>query len=304
MTATFHQGYVFHPEYLRAYRKYRRRPTRNTPPTPAQFPCFCFALYRGGEIVSQFINQYPAGALKAATDRLDVSVGSNLLLANEDGSRELTIGGDRGVSAHFRFIPRMTHEVLDRMILPRSWSKADHHWVISNPLCDVSGQIDLTDSASGKVTPLLMNGRGYHDHHYGTGPIGPGLKRLMSGRVLMDDHALLFHFAQPRDVNQPDDIHMIEADSFGSRELPVDRFNADWSRKTKSFLRYPAWVEAGAIQLVNPRVIDATPFSICLIYDASVRGASGQAFCQIAYPRRLLWPIFGKRIEKSIQFSS
>ena len=304
MVAVFYQGYVFHPAYLRAYNKYRWWPTRNAPPVPASFPCVCFNFYRGNQAVAQFIAQFPTRTCSAAVDRLDVSMGPNRVHSNEDGSLDLIISGENGLSAQFHFAPRAKHPPVERRFLSRASTGADHHWVIANPLCDVSGQIETTDSATGRTSQISIDGPGYHDHAYGTGPIGPGLKRWMWGRVLMEDHAAMFQFAQPRDLNQPDDIHMHEADSFGLRELPVDRFNADWSRKTKGLLRYPAWVEAGAMQLVNPRVIDATPFSIRLIYDASVRGASGQACCEVAYPNRLVWPLIGKRIEKSIQFTS
>jgi len=66
MVAIFSQGFVFHPGYLRVYAKYRRWPTRNVPPLPAQFPCVYFVLYRGEEIVGQFISQYPAESFNAS----------------------------------------------------------------------------------------------------------------------------------------------------------------------------------------------------------------------------------------------
>jgi carotenoid 1,2-hydratase len=173
--------------------------------------------------------------------------------------------------------------------------------VIANPLCESTGRVELADSATGHRTVFNFSGLGYHDHNYGTGPIGPGLARWMWGRVLMEDHAVMFHFAQPRDIRHPDDIHMLEADRFGLRELTVDRFHADWNLKTAALLRYPAWVEAGAVSLVNPRLIDASPFYLRLVYDASIRGAKGQAFCEIAYPHRLRWPVLGRMIEMSIR---
>jgi carotenoid 1,2-hydratase len=315
MVAIFFQGFVFHPGYLRAYGKYRRRPTCNTPPLPEQYPCVYFVLYRQKQIIAQFLTQYPPEAFSAASDRLEVSIQSNHLSKKEDGSIELRMGGmpwvltSRGpkllenqrLDVSFSFKPRITHAPMERQFFARSWSKADHHWVIANPLCDATGLVQLSNSATGKSEHFAMTGLGYHDHNYGTGPIGPGLKRWMWGRVLLSDHAVMFHYAQPRDANQPDDIHLLEADQFGLRELPVDRFNADWSRKTATLLRYPAWVEAGNMQLANPRIIDASPFYLRLVYDASVRGASGQAFCEIAYPHRLRWPVLGRMIEMSIR---
>jgi carotenoid 1,2-hydratase len=315
MVAIFFQGFVFHPGYLRAYGKYARCPTRNAPPLPAEYPCVYFVLYRGKEILGQVMTQYPAEAFSAATDRVEVSIKSNHLSAREDGALEFQIGGmpwvltSRGprllehqrLNATFSFKPRVAHAPMERRFFSRAWSKADHHWVIANPLCDASGKVELTDTQTGQATSFEMNGLGYHDHNYGTGPIGPGLKRWMWGRVLLNDHAVMFHFAEPKDANQPDDIHLLEIDPFGLRELPVDRFNADWNRKTTTLLRYPAWVEAGSLQLVNPKIIDASPFYLRLVYDASIRGASGQAFCEIAYPHRLRWPMLGRMIEMSIR---
>jgi carotenoid 1,2-hydratase len=175
--------------------------------------------------------------------------------------------------------------------------------VIANPLCDVAGEVELYDLDKKQGTKFSLNGKGYHDHNYGTGPIGPGLRRWMWGRVLMADHAAMFHFAQPRDSHEPDDLHMLEVDSFGLREVAADRFNADWSLRSNTSLRYPAWVEAGPLQLVKPRVIDASPFYLRLAYEASVRGVNGQAFCEVAYPNRLRWPVLGRMVEMSIRMS-
>jgi carotenoid 1,2-hydratase len=303
MVAIFFQGFVFHPAYVRAYGKYRRRPTRNAPPLPAQFPCVYFSMYRGSEIVGQFISQYPAENVSIGADRIGVSLGSNQFSISEDGSLQLQLNGvaeSRKISATFRFMPRVAHQPVEKRFFSRIWSGADHSWVIANPLCDVSGEVEISDSQNHKNSSFSMKGLGYHDHNYGTGPIGPGLKRWMCGRVLMEDHAAMFQYAQPRDANQPDDVYMVEADAFAMRELPVGRFNADWSVKSSKLLRYPAWVEAGAMQLVNPKVIDSSPYHLRLVYDASVRGANGKAFCEVTYPHRLRWPILGRMIEKTI----
>ncbi len=190
---------------------------------------------------------------------------------------------------------------MQRRFFSRDWSQADHHWVIANPLCQVSGEVELLDTATNQSTKFAIRGSGYHDHNYGTGPIGPGLKRWMWGRVLMPDHAAMFHFAQPRDARFPDEVHLLEAEHLGMRELSVNRFNADWSRRTATLLRYPAWVEAGPLQLVNPRLVDASPFYLRLSYEASLRGVNGTAFCEIAYPHRLRWPVLGRMIEMSIR---
>jgi carotenoid 1,2-hydratase len=315
LVAIFFQGFVFHPGYLRAYRRFRCSPTRSAPPMPADYPCVYFVLYRGSEIVGQFMSQFKPDDFSAATDRVELSVGSNGLTTTDQGVLHLRCEGvpwvltGRGpktlesqqLSANLSFTPRALHEPMQRRFLSREWSKADHYWVIANPLCNVTGIVELRDKVTNHCTKFSFDGLGYHDHNYGTGPIGTGLKRWMWGRVLMSDHAAMFHFAQPRNAQEPDDIHLLEVDSFGLREVPVDRFNADWSLRTSTLLRYPAWVEAGPLQLVKPKVIDASPFYLRLSYEASVRGANGQAFCEIAYPHRLRWPVLGRMIEMSIR---
>ena len=318
VVAILFEGFVFHPGYLRAYGRYRRRPTRAVPPVAADFPCAYFVVYRGGSIVAQFMTQVRPTAFAASAGRVDVTVGPNRLTTDEDGALRLSLSGTpwaltgRGprtldgqtLSAELAFRPRLHHPPMERTFLARAWSDADHHWVLANPLCSVTGAITLT-GPSGPVR-LSLNGQGYHDHNYGTGPIGPGLRRWMWGRVLAGDgdHALMFHLAQPRDAGHPDELHLVEADAFGLRELTGETASLDWRRTTATGLRYPANVRAGPLVLRDPTVIDASPFYLRLSYAATVRGLPGRAFCEVAYPHRLRWPVLGRMIEMSIKKES
>jgi carotenoid 1,2-hydratase len=311
----FFQGFVFHPGYLRAYGRYIRRPTRNAPPVPAEYPCVYFVVYRSGKIVSQFLTQFPPLAFTASASAVDVAMGENRLTAQADGSLRLQLQGvpweltGRGpkvleqtrLTGSFVFTPRLTHEPLQRRFFSRDWSGADHHWVIANPLCEVTGEAEICDLARGSKTTLKLIGPGYHDHNYGSGPIGPGLERWMWGRVLMQDHAVMFHYAQTRDPSVENEIHLLESQQMGQGELPVNRFNADWNRRSAWLLKYPSWVETGPLTLVNPRIVDESPFYLRLSYEASVRGAAGTAFCEIGYPHRLRWPVLGRMIQMSIR---
>ena len=305
------QGFVFHPGYLRAYGRYRRRPTKVPPPTAADYPCDYFIAYRGGKILAQFMTQVAPAAFAAAADRVDVTVGPNRLVKDDDGTLRLTLSGTpwaltgRGpqalvgqtLSAELAFRPRLPHRPMERTFLARSWSGADHHWVLADPLCDATGTIRLTGQPD-----LPIAGRGYHDHNYGTGPIGPGLKRWTWGRVIAPggDHVMMFHLAQPRDPAHADELHLLEADAHGPRELPATTAAVDWSRMTATGLRYPARLSAGPLELGTPTVVDASPFYLRIAYAASVRGVPGQAFCEVAYPHRLRWPVLGRMIEMSI----
>ncbi len=315
VVAILFEGFVFHPGYLRAYDRYRRRPTRVRPPVPGDYPCAYFVVYRADAIVAQFMSQVPT--FSAAADRVDVTAGPNRLTADPDGTLRLSLRGTpwvltgRGpqtligqtLSAELAFRPRLRHPPMERTFFDRSWSGADHRWVLANPLCDVAGEVALT----GRPDPvrLTLAGRGYHDHNYGTGPIGPGLRRWMWGRVIsaQGDHVVVFHLAQPRDAGHPDELHVVEADAFGLREVAVGSAAVDWSRLTGTGLRYPAAVRAGPLELRQPTVVDASPFYLRVAYAATVRGVSARAFCEVAYPHRLRWPVLGRMIEMSISSS-
>jgi len=178
---------------------------------------------------------------------------------------------------------------------------ADHHWVIANPLCDVSGVIELFDPDAGKPRVIDFNGRGYHDHNYGTGPLGPGLKRWIWGRVLFEDRVFTFHFARPSDRRLQDEVHLVEAGCEQIREHEVKRADVDWSARNALWLEYPKHLRFDdAIELHNPRLVDSSPFYLRLIYDAVCCGRKGSAFCEVAYPNRLRWPVLGRMIEMSI----
>ena len=52
--------------------------------------------------------------------------------------------------------------------------------------------------------------------------------------------------------------------------------------------------------LRQPRVIDSSPFSIRVIYDAYVFGEQASALCDIQHPPRLAHPFFSPIIQRSI----
>lgn len=303
------EGFVFHPGYLRAYRRYRRRPTRVSPPAPRDYCCACLAVYRGGRLAGQFMTQYPAGAFSASSDRLQVTMGPNRL-AGDRGGLALSMRGARlrsgaALAAELSFEPIIAAPALERQFFSRELARADHRWVIASPLCRASGTIELDGQR------LTLSGLGYHDHHYGTGPIGPGLKRWFWGRVLLDDRVLTFHFTRARDAWIGDEIIAIRGDAAAAalEEIDVSLARIRFSRRTAMGLGYPKAASLGAgspgdiLQLSRPRVIDAQPFYVRLLYDAIVDGDGSRpatAFCEVAYPHRLRWPILGRMIERSI----
>lgn len=326
LVAIFLEGFVFHPGYLRRYARYRRRPTRVAPPVPGEYPCAYFVLYEDGKIAGQFMSQYPAGAFAASPDRPDVRVGPNRFRREADGSLRLSLSGtpwrltwrgpklldDQALSAELTFRPRTPGGpgAAERTFLSRRLSGADHRWVIADPLCDVAGTVSLGGPAGSGGRSVAFAGRGYHDHNYGTAPIGPGLERWVWGRAITGgadgaaaDLMYTFHFARARDRGLPDELHLVRADAGGRADVPVARAAVDWCRRTALGLAYPDAVDFSPhLRLSNPRVVDSAPFYMRLVYDAALDGGCRRttALCEVAYPHRLRWPVLGRMIELSI----
>ena len=314
LVATFHEGFVFHPGYLRAYAGYRRRPTRVPPPVPGDYVCANFVVYRGGRVAHQFLAQYPATDFHAARDRLDVRIGPNHCRVDDGGVIRLTLRGtpwvrtgggvktlrEQVLSAELEFVPRFAHPPAERRLFSREASGADHHWVLANPLCDVTGTVRV----DGAAEPLSLNlrGRGYHDHHYGSAPIGPGLRAWLRGRVLTGGRASTFSVAVPRDAGLQPEFHLVEADDRGVREVFREKCPWMWWRRRRSTLAYPHDLAlGGGLFMHTPRVIDASPFHLRLSYETKYMGEAGRAFCEVVYPHRLRWPVVGRRVENSIR---
>lgn len=311
----FLEGFVFHPGYLRRFGRFLRNPTKHLPPLPREFPCAYFVVYERGKIAHQLMLQYSPGDFKASRDGLDVAIGPNHA-GIIDGKISLKLRGTpwaltgqgpkpltgKTLTGEFTFTPKFSHAPMERVFLSREMTGAAHHWVLANPLCDVEGSFRLFDSdAPGEALGVRFSGAGYHDHNYGTGPLGPGLKRWIWGRALFDDRVYTFHFARPRDKRLPDEVHLVEADSSGIREVEIRQVDADWGKISPMLLRYPKLVQFNrTMTLRNPRLIDSAPFYMRLIYDADCRGRLGKAFCEVAYPHRLRWPVLGRMIEMSI----
>jgi len=294
------EGFIFHPGYLRRYARYRRWPTLIAPPAPGEYPCASFAVYRGGGIAWECVTQFAPADYHASDTGVDVRMGPNTLRREQDGSLRLHLeaarSGETKLTADLSFRPRFENPPLETTILSRELSGADHRWVIADPLCEVTGQVHVAGAAE-----LAFAGRGYHDHRYGTGPLGPGLRRWIGGRVLLEDRVLAFHLAEPRDRRLPDEVHVVESDAGGMRERAMVDVEADWSGSTGRRLKYPRRLRLGnAFSLQNPRVIDARAFRLRLTYDALIDGRPATALCEVVHPRRLRWPVLGRILEMSI----
>jgi hypothetical protein len=274
--AAFHAGPGFHAEYLRRYRRYRRRPTRVPPPQPHEYPCVAFSVYEGGQVLGDFATLYRQEEFSASQDRPLVRVGPNTFAREPDGTLRLELR--QGLSADLFFHPLFQHAPLQRRLVSPGATAGEHHWVVAAPLCRVEGTIRSGTGATG-ARELSFVGRGYHDHHYGTAPAGADWAR---GRVLADERVLAFHVAPSPSPAAADAALAVEGDAAGLRDLADGSCVADWGR-TRSRLAHPARIEfKGGARLGNPRILHATPHCRRILYEVSDGGGSVSALCEFA----------------------
>lgn len=306
--AIFLDGFVFHPGYLRQHFRYLKNPTKHAPVRASDFPCAYLVVYEKGKLAAQFMTQLPPGSLRASRERPEVTLGDNTLSV-ENGAYRLKLAGTpwkltgRGpqtlhgstLSADWTLTPTSLHEPVERTFLSKAMTGADHHWVLAAPHSTFEASITLTGPSPRQWN---LKGRAYHDHNYGTGPLGPGLKRWIWGRALFDDACYTFHYAVSKDPTLPPEPHLIRVTPAGVTDL-TRHVTAEFTKRALG-LAYPPTLEFdGVMRLTNPKVIDPTPFYLRLVYDAECEGRRGTAFCEVAYPHRLRWPVLGRMIEMS-----
>ncbi len=314
IVAILMQGFIFHPGYLRAYDRYMKRPTKRPPPTAGDYPCVYACVYKDGKIWKQFFTQFRSEDFSAARDRVEVTIGENRLWVDERGTFQIELEGspwrltargpitdaDQMMRVQMSFTPTQANSPIERTFLSREMTGADHKWTIAAPSCEVKATVEITGGS--ETLQSSISGHGYHDHNYGTAPIRQGLHRWIWGRAMFGDRVLTFHHAEPKSMLLPAETHLVEVRGSGARDIVVPSVRANWSLACKMamMLKYPSVLILGEeLQLSNPRVIDPSPFYLRLVFDAVSRGESSQAFCEIAYPHRLTWPILGRMIEMS-----
>jgi carotenoid 1,2-hydratase len=307
VVAALYDGCPFNGDYVRAHARYLRRPTRVAPAVPSQCPVASLTVYERGHVLARFTTQYPPGSLVASDQRPEVRVGPSALRPGEGDGLGLTLADDE-ITAELSFEPSCKLASPESRRFPsRELTGADHFQVIAHPLYDVTGTLRV------RGRTIQFRGRGYHDHQYGSGPIGAGLRRWVRGRVLQgDERVTAFHIAEPVDRSRPAETHVAELHPDSVRCLAGAPARITWSRPTMHRLPFPLEADIGGTCLLsNPRVLEAGPWSARLTYDAipaagprgggdsSVRGR-GTALCDVVYPRRLYRSALRRSVERPL----
>ena len=230
MVARFALGFPACTEYLRRYRRYRRQPTRNPPPLPADFPGVEFAVYERGRVVAKAAEQLPPSQFCASTERLDVKAGADSVVEEAGGSIRVHVRG-----AELTFRPLLAHPPHECSLVSRRVTPARHKWVVAAPLCSVEGKIRLPGDRV-----IRLSGRGFHDHQYGTAPLCEVMRWFVRGRTLTAGCASASFLQFPTGKPRAGYLRAVTANQQGVREAG-GLFGADPFSSNPRFLDSTRW---------------------------------------------------------------
>ncbi len=91
VVVTFYDGWPVDRLYRRAYHRYRRQPTRRTPPLPCDCRGFEASVYRGDQVEHRLALRLPPGELIATDDPSRIAIGLSRMEIEPDGSIRLHV---------------------------------------------------------------------------------------------------------------------------------------------------------------------------------------------------------------------
>jgi hypothetical protein len=219
-------------------------------------------VWRGGRVWGEISTR--AEAFGASDERVEVRVGGHELVEVDGGLKLVVKEGP--VEGEWMLRTPVGSAGWEGVFPSRAIARAEHRWLVPAGGYAVDGVVRVCGER------VMMSGRGYHDHLYGTGPLGEGVRRWMWGRVMMEGRTIAFAVAHPRRGGAEVEVMVVEADGGGSVRQLVAGFEQKGRRDR------PVEMSFGrALKLSNPRDLGGT----WVEYDAVAGGETGVAVCEI-----------------------
>jgi hypothetical protein len=244
-------GYLLDSDYVKAYRRYCKTPTRVAPPLPGDYSCQeIIQCYRGGlhgelgriPAIRSFPNLSPAG-LEFALYMRKVDV---LPLASSPPLHLTTLN-------------------------------SSHHWQFSNPLAQIRVEFERDWHS---LHDFATDSLGFCDHRYGTSPINSDY--FIDGCAFFPSGIFLFQATQTTSWI----VHLTQS----ATTLIDQPLSFEPSRRHFWRDAHPKTMALGdSATLSSPRLIDAEFFRLRVSYDAKTGNESGRAFCEVY--TRMTWPL-------------
>ncbi len=275
--ANFSMGAPFARTYLKPYRRYRLRPTANLPPLPREHSQIEFEVIDGKR---RFFSSTttPLDVLDGADDGTGAGAFRFRQLPDETIQLEMDDGTGNSANLIFR-----THVISPPRVIDLKTSDGFlHRWILSRPMCEVTGEVRTAANGPNPARVHTFSGRGYHDHRVGTGPLGLSAKRWLWGRVFIeDDRAIVFQLIRPRD-GRVDDVQLLHVAGHEVEPVSAEAPQVSFGDRVRTWFVQP--ISFGEfLRLDRPRMLHYGA-AYWMAFDAHITGRKdpAQALCIIA----------------------
>lgn len=318
------EGLPFHPNYLSVLARTRRK-ARNAFAVPrpdvlaSYYPATYFAAYQGRRRVAQFLNLYPPGTFEGSRESPELRCGPNRITLRRDGSFGLVARGypfelhgatprarvDQVLSATLTFAPTFRGTQHVRLFRPRGPDGESHHWVLAAPHGRMTGRVQHIASSDGEaLMDMHVDALGYHDHVYGQGPLGAGVRRVAWGYTVGDRWSAAWQWTSVSRGVRAESLVLFEKDG---KPVVIDAptHRIDQYRSTRWFTRYPRRItmhgsdaKGNSVEMLlnHQDLLEASPFHTRLDAAVSItipgrRQYTGAGVTNLMQFRRLRWPV-------------
>ncbi len=283
----FHAGNLFSAYYqdsLRTYWEKTKSPLvdsslRPDPPNPLDYCGVSFRLFHKGAQVAESLQEFSQKSLKASDKHGAVLLGPNRFNWDERGDPPSYIltaqaplsGGKTTIRARLFFTPLLKNTTA----FPQPETPSTHSWILAAPLCHVEGTLEWVDGEGESGRTVAFVGKGYHDHHFGSVPLGQFVKSWHWGRAFLGEETLVYSFRVPADPREPSEGLFFNAGPGETRVWNV-AFKASQSRWNFFALPYQKTLEftdADSLRIGHRQVLGDGP--VQLVFGDRVRWVSG-----------------------------
>ena len=268
-----------------------------SPPNPLDYCGVSFRLFHQGSMVAESLQEFSQKSLKASDKHGAVLLGPNRFNWDERGdppSYVLTAqaplrGGKTTVRARLFFTPLLK----SFPPLPPPEIPSTHTWVLAAPLCHVEGTFEWVDREGESGKSVAFQGKGYHDHHFGSVPLDRFVKAWHWGRAILGEEALVYSVQVPLGDHEKPEGFLLTADSNEVKawdvafKLSRDRRNFFWLPYQKSL----EFTDVQSLEIGHRRILGDGPASLHfedeVRWSNGVKNQKGRGLSNYVYPPRL-----------------
>jgi carotenoid 1,2-hydratase len=278
LTVIFLDNFIFSPRY----NKFCAQTEKNQESkTKTVFPAIAFCYYRDGKILYRAINEFNPEDFSARTDFPACQIGNNRFdfEATPYGVRYI-VNIDAVLRGNQRLRASLEWLIIERDFQPVAPSvKAGHFWNLAAPRADVTGKIDVFNSAGKSQNHLQFRGTGYHDHNQDARWLPATVSEWQWGRAHFNDATAVFYrYCEKDSEAYSNNLFLIRENNFAASSAVCSE---KAKRRNVFGLKYPRSLEFSAEKGVSfsvkqSRVIDASFFYLRFLSEMELDFGDGE----------------------------